>query len=259
MILFTKNLEEDLAYMKQGVKSGLLSQARLDEAVTKILALKAALKLYKKKADGSLLSGGQARARIGCADHLKWAKECADRSITLVKQEPGVLPISPLKTRRVLLYAIESNSNVLGFGATGCIANSVQKRLESEGFTVELFVPPQGFEGMMASEKDFVGRHDLIIYIANLATRSNQTTVRIEWENPMGANVPIYIASIPTIFISLQNPYHLVDVPRVRTYINTYGANGVILEALIDKLTGRSPFIGKSPVDPFCGLWDAKL
>ena len=75
----------------------------------------------------------------------------------------------------------------------------------------------------------------------------------------MGANVPIYVESVPTIFVSLENPYHLLDVPRVKTYINTYGSTDIILDSLIDKLMGRSPFKGQSPVDAFCGKWDTRL
>jgi beta-N-acetylhexosaminidase len=75
----------------------------------------------------------------------------------------------------------------------------------------------------------------------------------------MGANVPIYMSSVPTIVISVGNPYHLLDMPRVRTYINTYHSTDVVLRALVDKLVGRSEFKGKSPVDAFCGMWDAHL
>ncbi len=101
--------------------------------------------------------------------------------------------------------------------------------------------------------------YDLMIYVANLGTRSNQTTVRIKWAPPMGSDVPIYVNSVPTVFISLENPYHLLDVPRVKTYINTYGSSDTVLEKLMDKLMGRSPFKGTSPVDPFCGKWDTRL
>ena len=75
----------------------------------------------------------------------------------------------------------------------------------------------------------------------------------------MGVNVPIYINSIPTIFISLANPYHLLDVPRVKTYINNYGMNDYTLTCLVDKLLGRDTFRGKDPVDSFCGKWDTHL
>jgi len=37
----------------------------------------------------------------------------------------------------------------------------------------------------------------------------------------------------------------------VRTYVNTYGVSDVVLERLVDKLLGRSSFVGRSPVDPF--------
>ena len=102
-------------------------------------------------------------------------------------------------------------------------------------------------------------KYDLIIYAANLITKSNQTTVRIEWENPMGVNCPLYQAVVPTIFISFANPYHLIDVPRIRTYINAYKFKDETVRAVIDKLMGRSRFKGKSPVDAFCGKWDTRL
>lgn len=75
----------------------------------------------------------------------------------------------------------------------------------------------------------------------------------------MGANCPHFITSIPTVFISLENPYHLADVPRIRTFINTYASSDITLELLVEKLLGRSAFQGVSPSDPFCGLWDAHL
>jgi len=63
----------------------------------------------------------------------------------------------------------------------------------------------------------------------------------------------------PSAFISVDNPYHLQDVPRVKTFVNAYTPNEYVVEALVDKLLGKSPFKGMNPVDPFCGYWDAKL
>jgi beta-N-acetylhexosaminidase len=117
----------------------------------------------------------------------------------------------------------------------------------------------RSFRRISSSLAMHLNSHDLIIYVANLSTKSNQTAVRIEWAQPMGANVPIYLSVIPTVFISLENPYHLQDVPRIRTFINTYGSSETILDSLVDKLTGRTAFTGKSPVDAFCGMWDTRL
>ena len=157
--------------------------------------------------------------------------ECADRGITLVKEEKGVLPLSPAATKRVLLYGLEGVGEFLdGTASESSNAARFKSLLEREGFAVEMFVAPKGMEGAMRSYADWVASYDLMVYVASLGTRSNQTTVRIDWAPPMGSNVPIYMSAIPTIFISLENPYHLLDVPRVRTYINTYGASDTVLQ-----------------------------
>lgn len=256
MFLFTKNLEEDMSFMADGVKNGIITKERLDEAVTKILALKAALKMHEKS---NIPNMEEVNEIVGNKEHKKLTKLCAEDSITLVKNIENILPISPEKQKRVLFYSIESEAGDMGFGVkTGANAHFMDKLIE-RGFNVTLFTPKPGFEGMMASSEEVKNSYDLIIYSANMATKSNQTAVRIEWAQPMGANVPTYVNSVPTIFVSLENPYHLLDVPRVKTYINTYGSTDEILDSLIDKLMGKSEFKGVSPVDTFCGKWDTRL
>ncbi len=259
MFLFTRNLEEDFATMKQGIADGVITPERLNDALTRILGLKASLQLHKKQAAGALVpSLDRALETLGCAEHQAWAAECADDSVTLVKNNEAILPISPAKHKRVLLYDIQSSEGFFDSGKAP-IQEVFTGLLAQEGFEIERFDPSRGMEGLMQPSTAVTGRYDLIIYLAKLATKSNQTVVRIEWSMPMGANVPIYMTSVPTIFISVENPYHLIDAPRVQTYINTYNASETTLVALVDKLVGRSPFKGVSPVDAFCGMWDTRL
>ncbi|HWT27203.1 MAG TPA: glycoside hydrolase family 3 protein, partial [Mobilitalea sp.] len=180
------------------------------------------------------------------------------KAITIVKEEEDILPLSPEKYKKVLYYDIESQQGV-AYSVRAGVAERVKELLVKEGFDIDVFKPSVGFEGVAAPYKAITEKYDLIIYLANMATKSNQTTVRIEWAQPMGANVPVYMNVTPTIFISVENPYHLIDAPRIKTYINTYSSNDYVLEALVDKLMGRSGFKGKSPVDAFCGMWDTRL
>lgn len=256
MFLFTKNLDEDVQFMREGLEDGLLTEDRLDEAVLRILGLKASLRLHERDNVPAL---ARAEAVLRHESHLEAARAVADQSITLVKEEADVLPVTPARYPRVLLYDIESEANALGYNKTSGLAASFLPLLEQEGFQVTRFEPAGVYEGLQSSFTEMKNSYDLILYLCNLATKSNQTAVRIEWLNPMGVNVPNYIHSIPTLFISTENPYHLLDVPRVRTYINTYGVNDYTLPLLIEKLKGASPFKGTSPVDPFCGKWDTRL
>jgi beta-N-acetylhexosaminidase len=255
VFLFTRNLEEDYAYMLEGVKSGLISPDRLEEALVRILALKAALHLNE---DRSLPTLESAQAIIGCQEHREWAKECADKSVTLVKEQQGVLPISPDKYPRVLYCPIESEAGFV-YSVKSGVCDDFKRRLEDEGFHVTAFIPSKNNENEVTPFHYYEDNFDIVIYCANLATKSNQTTVRIDWQQPMGANCPHFLSSIPTLFVSVENPYHLLDVPRIKTFINAYCSTPVVLDAIIEKLMGRSEFIGKNPVDPFCGQWDTHL
>jgi beta-N-acetylhexosaminidase len=241
MFLFTRVVSEDFEFMRDGLATGILSEKRLEEAVMRVLALKAAMGLHKSI---KLPSVEEARTVVGCSEHRTWAKECAERAITLVKEQKDVLPLKSGK--RILFIPLENR-----YGEPKPIetkpCQSVYERLVAEGFDVEIF---SADTGIARSEK-----YDYILYVANLKTRSNQTVVRIEW----GTKCPHYIEEIPTIFVSLENPYHLLDIPRVKTYINCYNSNDDMVQVLIDKLIGKSEFQGKSPIDPFCGKLDARL
>ena len=256
MFLFARNLEEDYGFMLEGIRQGIITPQRLDEAVTRILATKAALGLHKGV---PAISQEAAAQVVGCAEHQSWAEDCADRAITLVKEQAGVLPLTPERYKRILFYTIEPSAGGEGNYKVKAACAKVREMLEAEGFQVDDFVPQPYGEGFTTKYEDVVNNYDLILYVANLSTKSNQTVVRIEWKQPMGADCGHYMNDVPTIFVSLENPYHLLDFPRVKTYINCYSNNDHCLRQLVEKLTGRSSFKGKSPVDAFCGKWDARL
>lgn len=226
----------------------------------RILGLKAALRLPEKRADGSIfVSPEKAREVVGCPRHREVEREITDCGVTLVKNREDLLPIRPEKHRRILIIGLRGGESAFGTGGGEDIEAATAEALRKEGFEITIFKPAKGFEGLMTPYADIVGRYDLILYVSNLVTKSNQTTVRIEWASPMGANCPNYLSAVPTVFVSFANPYHLLDVPRVKTYINAYKFKAASVQAVVDKLLGRSPFLGVSPVDAFLGKWDTHL
>ena len=256
VLLFTKDLEEDVRYMKEGIKSGRLSQKRLDEAVTRILAVKAAMGLPEQKEDGTIFRSPEDLAIVACDEHLNWARECADKGVTLVKDTVGLLPVSAKKHRRVLFELLGD------FPSNDRVKAQFLSLLEKEGFEVTEYVPETLETIFQDSEVEkFKSKYDLVIYVGNIENASNKTTARINWHTLFGAgnNIPWFAQEVPTLFISVGNPYHLQDVPMIHTYINGYCHSPYVIDAVGEKIMGRSEFKGTSPVDPFCGLWDARL
>ncbi len=71
--------------------------------MTCILALKAALKLHQRD---NRPTRKNADKIVGCKEHCDLARRCAERSVTLVKDKGGILPISPETYKRIMLYPI---------------------------------------------------------------------------------------------------------------------------------------------------------
>lgn len=264
VFLFAVNVQQDFRFMLEGVENGLLSHERLDEAVTRILAFKASLGLHRQQADGTLVPDESALAVLGCAEHRAWAQECADKAVTLVKDTQNLLPLSPERHRRVLLYVLGDTGGYMEAGSGGGASSRFAQLMEENGFVVTKFDYSQLAGANMWANRltqsplDMLADYDLVVYFASLKTASNQTTVRISWAQPMGADVPKFVSDMPTLFVSVDNPYHLQDVPMVKTFVNGYTSNEYVVTAIVERLLGHAPFVGASPVDPFCGLWDAR-
>lgn len=268
MILFNKNLDEDYGYLLEGVEKGLVSQKRLDEAVTRILATKASLGLPEKKAAGTIVPGPEALSIVGGEEHKRWANECADRSVTLVRDTQNLLPLSPEKTKRVYLNVIQKSPD-----PSDPLVQQWRELFEKEGFevtvrdrrtTIELAdfsdpdLPPEKqamLNEMYRSVEEMKRSYDLYVYVCNMQNASNNTTLRLNWNVTfgLGDDAPWLTSEIPVLMISTACPYHLFDAPMVETYINAYANTPVIAGAVMDKLMGRSEFKGQSPIDPLCG------
>ena len=247
MFLFNKDLDEDYQYMLEGYQNGLLSAQRLEDALTRILATKAALGLHRCKPT-EIVPPPEALNILQDRTHRLWAEECAEKAVTLVKDTQHLLPLDPQKHHKVLLEVLghfDSNERVL---------NTFEALLTKEGFAVERYVH-EDFATAKFDVETFRSRYDLVLYLGNVENASNKVTNRLDWFTfwGNGNNVPWFVEERPVLFVSLANPYHLVDVPMIKTYVNAYSNSDTMLKAVVDKLMGRSPFTGKSPVDPFCG------
>ena len=254
MFLFNRNMEEDFRLMREGHEKGILSDARLEEAVKRILATKAAMHLPEKQEKGQLVPDASALDILNCETYDCWAKECADEGVTLVKDIQNLLPIDPKKHKRVLLELMGD------FPSNKRVCESFVRELEARGFEVTVY-EPEGFEVMEDSVESFKSRYDLIFYVGNIETASNKTVSRLNWHTMfgLGNNMPWMVHEMPALFVSVGNPYHLLDAPMIKTFVNGYCNSEYVIHAVVEKLCGDSEFKGKSPIDPFCGKPDLKL
>lgn len=237
MICFTMNIYEDIEYILNGLENGSLTRERLDLAVTRILALKAKVALKAPDAGRSL-------------PLERWAKEAADQAVTLVKDVKGILPLRKESYDKIRIICLGEDGT-----PDGSLREMAAEGFQKEGMAVEIYDPAAD---SISGTKDLDSRL-LTVYICCMEAKSNNTAVHIYWSGNHAMGTPRFPKEQDYIFISFGNPYHLADVPRVPACINAYSASRFTVDAVIEKIFGRSSFKGRSPVDPFCGLFDTRL
>lgn len=271
MILYFRDREEDYGYLREALEDGRLTMERLDEAVKTILAFKAMLGLPKKKKERMLMPPKQLLPLIGCSAHKEKAAEIIDASVTLVKNTKNQLPLTPETHKRIIIYPIESGGMLSKLkNRKNPVGKVLAEELQKQGFEVTVYklkplkyLSPKGVNGKKAlaetSVQRFTEQYDAAIVLANVASFSTTNERSLHWTIPMGPEIPWYATEIPTIGISVAHPFHLLDIPMVPVYINTYNSSREAMRQTVEKIMGKSEFKGVSPVDAFCGMWDTRL
>ena len=254
MILFGRNVTEDMGYLKAAVQNGTVTEERLNEAVTRVLALKASMGLHVMQEEEQTEESPEV---IGCPEHMEEARECADKAITLVKDTQKLLPVRPETHKRVWLHI---SGDKPGFTGGSRCRDWVIDALKQAGFSVDVYdTEHMTMEETMVPVEEIAAKYDVIMYFSNVINASYQTTAKIQWAGNVAQEAPYFTKEVPTLLVNLGNPYGAVDAPMIPTVINTYHASKIIVDEVVKKIMGESEFKGHSPVDPFCGKWGTEF
>ena len=241
IILFSRDAAADVALITAAVSDGRISAARLDEALTRILGLKAWAGLHKGAPKVN-------KAALARPENALAAQEITQRAPTLVKDVQGLLPLSVAKHKRVLVV---TSGIVVPFFPQP-IPFDLPDMLKAEGFEVTLHTA-----GTQPSAADY----DLMIYLFGEETLLTRGRIFLDWlkiTGNFGAAMARHWHEIPTLMVSFGYPYYLYDAPRAPTYVNAYATMPTMQRAVVECLLGRKPWNTHSPVDAFCGLPDAR-
>lgn len=242
IILFSDEPEADIARIEAALDDGRITAARLDEAMVRILGLKAALDLHRT---GKVPAD---RARLARPASAEAARRITARAPTLVKDVQGILPLSPDRHRRVLVYSTGIVTPLHGDGMPMLFPDL----LRAEGFDVTLHD--------LATRPD-PRSFDLVLYVMAEETLLTRGRIFLDWNRLTGGMFGAMVRpwhEVPTALISFGYPYYLYDAPRLPCVVNAYATMDTMQRATVDCLLGRVPFLGTNPVDPFCSLPDAR-
>lgn len=255
MFLFFNDIEEDYNFMMNGYKNGVITEERLQDALERILGIKATIGLHKAQKEGTLLRLKEDLNIIGCEDHIERAKLAADKGITLVKNTFDQLPIRPETHKRIRLYLLEGEKGGI-MAANSQVQDIIVEELEKRGFEVTVNDGNTRIKGRTLQYREEV---DAALVFADIIGYGAENNYRIKWKLAMSNEVPWYVHEVPTVFVSLNFTTHLTDVPMVKAYINAYHDDRNTISQTIDKIMGESEFKGTPNENVWCNKWQTKL
>ncbi len=281
MFLFFNDPEEDFNTMLNAYKTGIISEERIVEALTRILGLKAAKGMHKKSAEELCGTDEALAAALTNPAFKAVAPAISQAALTLVKyKDEDILPLSPEKTKRVMIVNVKGPESPMGKLAAMAMGGGAARKSPAERFCEKLcakgfdaFIYESPLDKMMkevAAGKpfnlnlyfagknaiaDFTSGMDLVITFFDVANGHP-----VFGMSKGGGEIPWYVHEVPVVGISVNKPTMLADCPMLRTYINTYDSNEDTMNALVDALlTGPEAFKGSDPIDSYCGMWDTHM
>jgi len=219
----------------QAVRRGLLAPGEVRAAAGRVLALK------------RWLAGREQPPLdvVGCREHVALAREVARRSMTLVRDADGRLPIrlSPAARMAVVLPRPEDLTPAdTSSTVVPALAAAVRRHhtgLEEHGIAMN----PS--DGEVRALRERLSGLDLVIV----------GTINADSHPGQAALVASLVSGgTPTVAVALRMPYDLGAYPSAPTYACAYGILPPSMEALADALWGRAPFPGRLPVSLPAGL-----
>ncbi len=236
MLLIPPETEEVIRGLIRAVEDGKLSMSRVDSAVKRILEVKARLGLHRRRT----VDLRQLDTLVGARPHLEQARRAFEDSITLVKNEKGILPLAA--GAKIALYALSSDPGEYYAGRT--FAREVQERSgRLSVFYADAFTGEEFFQRAIRTSRAADIR--VVALFSRLADSKGsvglkQRHIRLIKEFARDPQ--------PLVVISFNSPYFLRRFPEADTYFCAYRHADQNQVAAAKALFGEIEFKGRLPI-----------
>ena len=221
----------------EAVKSGRVTEARLNESVRKILAWKYELGLYKQK----ITSLDQIDRIVSTKDVGQLADEIGEKAITLVRNDAGAIPLD--RSKKVCVLAISNTfeaDQTIGVLTRELRANGIR-------FTSALLQDNSTPE-QVKTAREMVKDADVVIAALYGRVRSGAKNSVGLPDSGVAILRDLIAKDKKVIGVAYGNPYILGAFPQLKTYLVAYGDMSSLQKASARALFGLQDITGRLPI-----------
>ena len=221
-----------------GVTERRYPEARLDDAVRRILRMKDDLGIDRRR----FVDPDEARAVVGDSSHVAVAREIAERSVTVVRDEHALVPLARLpRNTRVLSITLARRADL----GAGSAFNSELRRhfagLRTEYVNADDVAPDYA---RLVAAADSAG----VILVSSYVAHS--------WDAATTSAPRAFTDFVRTlvergrrpIVVAMGNPYLLQQIPSAPAYVIGWGGFPLSQQATARALLGAIAVRGRLPI-----------
>ena len=254
LLIIPADLGASYASMVKAVRSGEISQERLDHSALKILKIKGSLGLNKTRTvDLSTISKA-----VGKPENIKFGQQVADSAITLVRDNGKVMP---LKSKGTTLAGLPYMTREETHNQVLAVLFSDDVRTDSgRAFGREFRARIPDANVIYVDSRIAAGMSDQVL----MAVDEAQTVVAAVYVIPTAGKIGNSVAMADatgtllqqvldhaagkTAVVAMGNPYLASDFPKIENYMCTFSNATVSEVSAIKALFGEIAIRGHLPV-----------
>lgn len=237
VLLMPRSVPDAIETVVSAVKSGRVSEARIDASVRRVLTAKARAGLRQ----GRLVDLNAVDRIVDIPEHTQIAQEVAERSITLAQDKMNLVPLAKDSTKKILSITYADPADLVAGRAFNQVISERIPRTQS------LRVDARTSDSEYAALSVQADSSDLLLVSAYVSPREFSGTVGTQ-PAFSGFLERFALSGKPIIVISFGSPYLLSAFPSVSSYLLAWGGAPVSQRAGALAVLGEREINGRLPI-----------
>ena len=254
LLIIPPDLAASYDSMLKAVRSGEISQQRLDRSVLKILKIKGGLGLNKSRT----VDLGAIATAVGKPGNIAFGQQVADAAITLVRDNGRVLPLKSKGTTKAELPYMtreETHNQVVAILFSDDVRTDSGRAFGRE-FRARIpdarviYVDPRMAAGMSDEVLKAVDEAQTVVAAVYVIPTAGKVGNSVGMADATGTLLQQVLdhAAEKTAIVAMGNPYLASDFPKIENYMCTFSNATVSEVGAIKALFGEIPIRGHLPV-----------
>ena len=234
VLLMPPNVSQAIDAVERAISEGRITEERVDRSVTRLLRLKEELRLHENR----LVPVERVPRIVGIPEHTEVAQEIAERSLTLLRNGRGLLPLLGTRSARVTSVTFRPKNDLLASRYFDARLRSTYRRLTSVHLNED--TNEAVYDGLLSRAR----RSNLVVVsvYSNSGGLIEMSEEFVNFVNQLSAR------RITHMVVSFGNPYLIRDFPDVQGYMLAWSGTADSQLAAANALFGDQAVTGTSPI-----------